>query len=328
MKFCPICGTTVSEGSNTCPKCGGNINNVANNSGNIAMQQAPTVQIPPVMSNNNVVTSTPQTATTPTSISNESLPMQKANVSEQEFSSTLQPNNSSISESKSVGLQQVENKKSQKGKKIKTDLTPEEREKKFNRITTVIIILISIISLIVLSIFMYSILRENKASEGNNTTLTTQYNYEGFEFFLPNNVVATVEEDNFVVRDKENTWSAVITVHDGAYNTLTSNKSQISGYFEELGYVATTASEKEISGSSFISTEVLMGSKNVLIAYSKASGTKIFGVVYTNELGTYDNQSLAVVGEILASAVNTGYDSAMPEGFNNNMFEKSFEFAK
>ena len=145
---------------------------------------------------------------------------------------------------------------------------------------------------------------------------------------MPTNVVASVEEEEFVIRDIEETWSAVVTIEEGSYNTLVSNKSQISSYFENYGYQTSEAEVKEVSGTSFVTTEVLIGSKNVLIAYAKASGTKVYGIIYTNKLGTYDNNSLKIVGEILASAINVGYGDAIPEGFTMDMLNKSFEIAK
>lgn len=208
-------------------------------------------------------------------------------------------------------------------------LTPEEKEKKVNRIVTLSIIAISLIAIIITVLFLFKVFSPKKEESTNSKVLvTTQYSYEGFDFFLPEGVIASVEKDEFIIRDSEETWSAVITIQDGTYNTLVSNKSQLSSYFETYGYVATEAEVKEVSGTSFITTEVLMGSQNVLVAYAKASGTKIYGIVYVNELGTYDNYSLKIVGEVLASAINSGYDKALPEGFTIDMFKETFEVAK
>lgn len=207
-------------------------------------------------------------------------------------------------------------------------LTPEEKEKKANRIITILIIVISLLAIAVTVLFLFKVFSAKEESTNSKVVLTTQYNYEGFDFFLPEGVVASVEKDEFIIRDTEETWSAVITIQDGTYNTLVSNKAQLSSYFENYGYVATEAEIKEVSGTSFITTEVLMGSKNVLVAYAKASGTKIYGIVYVNELGTYDNYSLKVVGEVLASAIHSGYDDALPEGFTIDMLKETFEVAK
>lgn len=210
----------------------------------------------------------------------------------------------------------------------KKTLTPEEKEKKFNKIITIFIITIAVLALAVTAFFLIRVFGKQEESSNTKVILTTQYTYEGFDFFLPEGVVASVENDEFIIRDTEETWSAAITIQDGTYNTLVSNKAQISSYFENYGYVATEAEEKEVSGTSFVTSEVLMGSKNVLVAYAKASGTKIYGIIYVNELGTYDSYSLKVVGEILASAINRGYDNAMPEGFTIDMFKETFEVAK
>ena len=83
-----------------------------------------------------------------------------------------------------------------------------------------------------------------------------------------------------------------------------------------------------VSGMGFVTTEVLIGSQNVLVAYAKASGTKVYGILYVNELLTYDNNSLKTVGEILASSTNGGEISTMPAGFSVEMFEQTFEVAR
>lgn len=223
---------------------------------------------------------------------------------------------------------QDSSKDDRKVKKEVIILTPEEKEKKFNRIITISVIVVSLIAIVVTSTFMLNALSKQETKNENMVTTTTEYSYEGFKFFLPNDVLGSIEEGSFVIKDTDNTWSAVITIQDGAYNSLVSNKSQISGYFETFGYVSGAVEEKEVSGTSFVTTEILVGSKNVLVAYAKASGTKLYGILYTNELGTYDDYSLKVVGEILSSTINSGYDTSIPEGLTIDMFKQTFEVAK
>ena len=215
-----------------------------------------------------------------------------------------------------------------KEKKEKPQLTQEEKEFKFNKITTITVVVVSIIALVIMGFFMYKALFIKDEDTGNTIKNATQYNYEGFEFFLPEGTIASVEDGLFVVKAEDSSWSAIITIQEGSYNTLVSNKSQISGYFENLGYVSGETEENEVSGMGFVTTEVLIGSQNVLVAYAKASGTKVYGILYTNELATYDNVSLKIVGEILASSISSGDLSSIPAGFTIEMFEQTFEVAR
>jgi len=210
----------------------------------------------------------------------------------------------------------------------KSYLTPEEKDKRFNKLINILILIVSLIAILSTSYLIFKMITSEKDQDSKGKNLTTQHNYEGIKFLIPENIVSSVEDGNFIIKNLENTWSAVITIQDGSYSTLVSNKAQISNYFENFGYISGEVEEKEVSGISFIVTEVVMGEQNVLVACAKASGTKIYGVIYTNEDGTYDNNSLDIVGKILATSTNDGYDSSMPEGFTYDMFKKMFELAK
>ena len=362
MKFCPKCGSAIMPGNNMCTNCSEVFNNnlssveVASSQSvveqpvtsvvpsidgiNMAQPQSAVetivetpsqtinvgVQMPlpavePIQTENNMNVMTPDVPTVIDAVQTEVVPTNLP-VQPQPVENVVAP--IPIVEQPVAQINDV-NKEEKSEKKA---LTPEEKEKKVNRIITISVIVISLLAIIITVLFLLKVFSTKEESTNSKVVVTTQYNYEGFDFFLPEGVVASVEKDEFIIRDTEETWSAVITIQDGTYNTLVSNKAQLSSYFENYGYVATEAKTKEVSGTSFITTEVLMGSKNVLVAYAKASGTKIYGIVYVNELGTYDNYSLKVVGEVLASAIHSGYDDALPEGFTIDMLKETFEVAK
>lgn len=360
MKFCPKCGSTIMPGINNCPNCGEMVNNfeqgvvesspqLTNDSG-VAVQPAMEVAslVTPVVDNTMAVEPQPMVNTgevqsmvapmpqpamevapvvTPVVNNTMAVEPQPMIASVPAVDNNLMPT-PEISIPATSNNEPIKEEKKDTKKKEKKVLTPEEKEKKANRIISITVIVISVLAILITTLFLVKAFSKNEVANSNTTVLTTQYIYEGFSFFLPNGVVGSIENGNFVIRDTENTWSAVITIQEGTYNSLVSNKSQISGYFEEFGYLSENIEEKEVSGTSFVTTEVIMGSKNVLVAYAKASGTKVYGILYTNELGTYDSYSLKVVGEVLASAINNGYDSAMPEGFTIDMFKQTFEVAK
>lgn len=336
MNFCSKCGSTIMPGSNACPACGEPV--VFNNGAMpqpmveqqmpmpqpIVEQVIPTqeVQIPVQPTNVGMdVNNTPNMASMPQPVAPAMNPVVDSSVSVSPEMPLTQPTTS-------VPPVVEQPKQQKKEKKDKPELTSEEKEKKFNRITTIVVIVISLIALALMGFFMYKALFTKEEVVENQIKNATQYNYEGFEFYLPEGTTASVENGLFVVKATDSSWSAIITIQEGSYTTLVSNKSQISGYFENLGYVSGEAVENEVSGMGFVTTEVLIGSQNVLVAYAKASGTKVYGILYVNELLTYDNNSLKTVGEILASSTNSGEISTMPAGFSVEMFEQTFEVAR
>ncbi len=345
MKFCPKCGTPINQGMNMCQNCGEVIDNPTSDEINMkinaqvlpsVIEQQSTIAIPPVMEQPSPIAVPPVMEQSPTMevppVMEQSPTMEVPPVMEQQ--STMEAPSVIVQHVVETPGQQItqpveENKKKEKKPKEATvELTPEEKEKKFNRIITSTILVVSIIGIAVMTFFLLSGFNKNNSKENDKSKNATKYNYEGFDFFLPEGVIGSVEDENLVLRDKENTWSAVITIENGTYNTLVSNKSQLASYYENMGYESETFSEQEVSGVSFITSEVLMGSKNILVAYAKASGTKVYGILYTNELGTYDDVSLKVIGDILASTINSGYDSAIPEGLDFVKFKETFEVAR
>lgn len=204
-----------------------------------------------------------------------------------------------------------------------------QKEIKNNKMVFITVMVVAFIAIIVMAFFIIKMFSKN--DNGNNDSQiskATQYNYEGFEFYLTENVMADVANGEFILNATDNSWSAVITLQDGSYNTLVSNKSQLKGYYEELGYVVEEPEEQEISGTGFVTVKVSMGSENVLIAYAKANGTKLFGIVLKNSEEKYDGNSLKDVGKIFSTMNYKGIDNYLPEGFTIEMFKNTFRVAE
>jgi hypothetical protein len=201
-------------------------------------------------------------------------------------------------------------------------------ESKSSKMVFIGVSVISLIAIVAMLFFMIKMFSKDETKEQNQIGKATQYNYEGFEFYLPDNVVADVVNGEFVLSAVDTKWHATVTMQSGSYNTLVSNKAQLKSYYEKLGYVVTDAEEKEISGTAFVTMEVTMGSDKVLVAYSKASGIKLFGIVFKNEAEEYDNDSLKDIGKILSTMNFTGHKYNLPEGFTIDMFKETFKVAE
>ncbi len=210
---------------------------------------------------------------------------------------------------------------------------PAKREKIINRIFFILILLVSLVALGLLSYFMVKLFSNENIAVGKKVSETAkEYHYEGFNLYIEDkdkdgkNIHAEIYENEFYVGT--DSWTALMTLQTGTYNNLVSNKSQLVDYFKDMGYEATNPEEKEISGTAFVKMEVMMGSKNILVAYAKANGTKLFGIVLENETGEYTDDDLKVIGTILSTSKYVGPKYSLPEGFKLNQFKDTFMVAE
>ena len=210
---------------------------------------------------------------------------------------------------------------------------PAKREKIINRIFFILILLVSLVALGLLSYFMVKLFSNENIAVGKKVSETAkEYHYEGFNLYIEDkdkdgkNIHAEIYENEFYVGT--DSWTALMTLQTGTYNNLVSNKSQLVDYFKDMGYEATNPEEKEISGTAFVKMEVIMGSKNILVAYAKANGTKLFGIVLENETGEYTDDDIKVIGTILSTSKYVGPKYSLPEGFKLNQFKDTFMVAE
>ena len=210
---------------------------------------------------------------------------------------------------------------------------PAKREKTINRIFFILILLVSLVALGLLSYFMVKLFSSENITVGKKVSETAkEYHYEGFNLYIEDkdkdgkSIHAEIYENEFYVGT--DSWTALMTLQTGTYNNLVSNKSQLVDYFKDMGYEATNPEEKEISGTAFVKMEVMMGSKNILVAYAKANGTKLFGIVLENETGEYTDDDLKVIGTILSTSKYVGPKYSLPEGFKLNQFKDTFMVAE
>lgn len=203
----------------------------------------------------------------------------------------------------------------------------------FNKVVFFLVFIVSIVAIALLSFFMMKIFSKDNTTPGTNVSETArEYHYEGFNFYIPekdekkDDIHAEISNGEFYIGT--NAWSAVLTLQTGTYNNLLSNKSQLIDYFKDMGYEPTEPTEKEVSGVSFVKMEVVMGSKNVLVAYAKANGTKLYGIILENETGEYTDDDLKTIGTLLGTAKYVGPKFSLPEGLQLDKFKETFMVAE
>lgn len=212
--------------------------------------------------------------------------------------------------------------------------TKKDKSGTFNKVMFILVFLVSLVAIGLLTFFMIKMFSSENITThvGKTPSASREYHYEGFNLYLEekdkeeNPIHAEIYEGEFYVGSQ--TWSAVMTLQTGNYNTLVSNKSQLEDYFKTMGYETKEPVEKEISGTAFVKMEVVMGSKNVLVAYAKANGTKLFGIVLENESGEYTDDDLKTIGTIISTSKYVGPKYELPEGFHFDAFKDTFMIAE
>jgi len=202
------------------------------------------------------------------------------------------------------------------------------KEKIGAKITTTIVIAISIVAIGIVIMFAIVLMDSNEANRNLRTnTETTLKIYDGFRLYIPAEMKSEIINGELFLSDEELTWSASLTLQTGNFNTMISNRLQLGEAYEEFGYIAEEPIETTIVGKGFLIFEVSMGSERVLVAYTRASGTKIWGIVFRNEKAEYSAESLRAIS-ILLNTTEDRVPQGLPEGFSNERFIETFKVSR
>lgn len=150
----------------------------------------------------------------------------------------------------------------------------------------------------------------------NNSNSSYTVKFNGFTFKIPTNLVYETQSDSIILGDEEGTWAASIEVVKGSYSQMLSNKSQLQGTFQSMGYTSSAAVEKTIGGMPFITIEISKSGTNALLGLAKANSMNLFGITAYNMNNEYDYTLLEKVSSILSTAEYNG------ETNNMSIFEK------
>ncbi len=175
-----------------------------------------------------------------------------------------------------------------------------------------IIVAVAIVGIIVaISAFGGNKLNNSGGNNGgssvvNNSNSSYTVKFNGFTFKIPTNLVYETKSNSIVLGDEEGTWAASIEVVKGSYSQMLSNKSQLQGAFQSMGYTSSAAVEKTIGGMPFITIEISKSGTNALLGLAKANSMNLFGITAYNIDNEYDYNLLEKVSSILSSAEYNG----------------------
>lgn len=136
----------------------------------------------------------------------------------------------------------------------------------------------------------------------NNSNSSYTVKFNGFTFKIPTNLVYETQSDSIILGDEDGTWAACIEVCKGYYSKVLSNKGELQGRYQSIGYTSSAAVEKTIGGMSFITLELSKDGTNSLFGITKANSMNLFGVTAYNIDNEYDYTLLEKISSILSTA--------------------------
>jgi len=202
------------------------------------------------------------------------------------------------------------------------------KEKVAAKLTTTIVLALSIVAIGIVIMFAIVLMTANETNLGLRTqTQPVLKVFNGFKLYVPETMLSEVIDGELFVSDEEQTWSATITLQTGNFNTMISNRLQLTDAYYVHGYNVEEPTETTIAGKTFIIFEVSMGSERVLVAYTRASGTQIWGIIYRNNEAEYSAESLRELS-IMLNAEESRISQGLPEGFTIEMFQETFKVSR
>lgn len=228
------------------------------------------------------------------------------------FSNYQQPVNNMVNSSMSNNIQQPLNNYVNTSNEQPIYNQPKKNNNlKYILIGVGVVIIVAIITLVL--VFAFSSKDNNKKTDTDDTVVNNNVdnndnnsnytvNYNGFTFKIPTNLVYETGAKALLLSNEEGTWVTSIEVLEGSYNQILSQKNQLQSIYQQQGYTASQAVEKNIGGMAFITLEISAGGTNALLGIAKANSMYFFGTTVYNIDNEFDYDVLEDVSSILSSA--------------------------
>lgn len=173
----------------------------------------------------------------------------------------------------------------------------------------------------------------NTTVSTGNTNSTYKVNFEGFKFYIPNDLIYSVEESSnneklLAIYDEEDGWLAYGLVKNAYFNTLKANRSAMATNFTQNGYKCNNLTVENIEGVEFIVVELEYGGEKLLTVYAGLNGTYCIGFEIMDIDGTYNRDALKELAAIISNAEYTGKSSYIKSDSNidfSGVSKKVFE---
>ena len=137
----------------------------------------------------------------------------------------------------------------------------------------------------------------------SNTTTGNTVTFKGYNLEIPSNYKVSYNGTQLQLMGTNNSDIAVISIQDGAYETLKTNSATIDAYIKNSGYTIVKNTEvKQLNGVEFLTVEVDKSGQKMALAYAKLAPNKIFLIVIGNTYSTIDYNQLALFANTIKTA--------------------------
>ena len=144
----------------------------------------------------------------------------------------------------------------------------------------------------------------NSSSVSNKKPSSTRIvTYNGFTFKVPTDYKNEIDSNTLAISNGEGTWLAGIQILNGEFEKLLTSKDQVVNGIESRNYKINTYDSKTYSGMKCITMEAVSNGNKMIMAYVKATSSKIFVVSLYNEKNNYDYSIFENVTNVLKTGV-------------------------
>lgn len=163
----------------------------------------------------------------------------------------------------------------------------------------------------------------------NKKDSSYKVNYQGFKFYIPDNLIYEVDYDNdeIIFGDSELTWKSEFAIAaNSSMQKIKQNQSELNTLlmqtYEGLGIEGITissATEETIGGVDYILLEASQNGTNMLMAYAELNSMNTAFFITYNENNDYDRSILNNISNIIKNAEYEGEASYLKTNTNTKM---------
>lgn len=221
--------------------------------------------------------------------------------------------------------------------------TQTNNNSKNNNMMLIIIGIIAVVVIVILAIVLIPKFTSN-SNGGNNggkvnnnggasvtpvSNSTYKINFAGFTLRIPDNMTYKISTKTLMVGDEAGTWMVELTIADGSYTKLKTNKSQLHSYFQQNGITSKPAEVKTLGSSEFITIEMEKGGLNFVGAYAKLNSMKTAWMIVYNQDNTFDYDIVKQISSIISTAeYNESSHSIEEDPIIDFNTDEVFQFAR
>lgn len=173
------------------------------------------------------------------------------------------------------------------------------------------------------------------SSEQKNETKTVIENrvlFSGYSFLIPEGYSYKLNGTQFIVEKIDTKEAMSLQVGTGTYDNLKTNLNPLKTSLTNAKWVVGKLYvDQVVKGRNYLTVEANFNTQKVMLAYTTADETQIFGMVYLNPTATtYPSETIEVFADIIDSAlkVNNPMTTTIADFTKNKLIFTASELSK